>query len=147
MRYDLAKNVYVNFFSAAPAGQEYFKQSTSRLHYIADRVFMMTGELYQNPTKMVDDISALGLRHVGYGIPTELFGPFVTACVEVLMTRTSDDTAVEAFRWSLGLISNMLTRTITEGSTVVMKAINANSTKMLKKAIGSAARGERSASM
>merc|ERR1719231_2033145 len=103
----------------------------------------MTLELYQDPIKMVDDISALGLRHVGYAIPTELFGPFVSACVEVLMTRTNDEATVESFRWSLGLVSKMLVRTITEGSTIVMKAINANSQKMLKKAIGCAPRGER----
>merc|ERR1719217_969430 len=107
----------------------------------------MTLEFYQNPVKMVDDISALGLRHVGYAIPTELFGPFVSACVEVLMTRTSDEATVESFRWSLGLTSKMLVRTITEGSTIVMKAINANSQKMLKKAIGCAPRGERAAWM
>merc|ERR1719171_956657 len=103
----------------------------------------MTLELYQNPIKMVDDISALGLRHVGYAIPTEFFGPFVSACVEVLMTVTTDMDAVEAFRWSLGLISKMLVRTITEGSTIVMKAINTNSIKALKKAISCAPRGER----
>merc|ERR1719230_2308137 len=61
------------------------------------------------------------------------------------MTRTSDEKTIESFRWSLGLIGKMLVRTITEGSTIVMKAINANSTKMLKKAIGCAPRGERSA--
>merc|ERR1719409_1057389 len=104
----------------------------------------MTLELYQNPVKMVDDVSALGLRHVGYAIPTEFFGPFVSASVEVLMTRTSDETTVESFRWSLGLISKMLVRTITEGSTIVMKAVNSNSIKALKKAIGCAPRGERS---
>lgn len=31
---------------------------------------------------MMQDLSALGLRHVGYGIPTELFGPFVSAAIE-----------------------------------------------------------------
>ena len=30
----------------------------------------------------MEDLSALGLRHVGYGIPTELFGPFVSAAIE-----------------------------------------------------------------
>ena len=33
---------------------------------------------------MVDDLSALGLRHVGYGVPIELFGPFTDSCVEVM---------------------------------------------------------------
>ena len=38
----------------------------------------------------------------------------------------------------------MLVRTITEGSTIVMKAINADSQKLLKKAVSCAPRGERS---
>merc|ERR1719324_1487314 len=63
------------------------------------------------------------------------------------MTRTSDEDTIESFRWSLGLTSKMLVRTITEGSTIVMKAINANSQKLIRKAIGCAPRGERAAWM
>ena len=74
--------------------------------------------------RMVEDIRALGLRHVGYGIPTDLFGPSVTACVQVVRMLSDDDAAEEAFRWSLSLISRILTRVINEGSTIVMKAIN-----------------------
>jgi len=146
-KYEIRKDIYTNFFNQAPAGQDFFKQSNTYLHIIADKILAMTLELYQNPVKMVDDISALGLRHVGYAIPTELFGPFVTACVEVMMTRTSDETTVESFRWSLGLISKILVRTITEGSTIVMKAVNTNSQKALRKAISCAPRGERAAWM
>jgi len=142
-KFEVRKDIYNTFFTQAPAGQDFFKQSNTYLHFIADKIMNMTVELYQNPIKMVDDISALGLRHVGYAIPTEMFGPFVSACVEVLMTRTSDEVLIESFRWSLGLTSKMLVRTITEGSTIVMKAINANSQKMLKKAISCAPRGER----
>jgi len=141
--YGLRKHIYEIFFAAAPAGQDYFKQSNTRLHFIADRVLNFTMDIIREPVRMVDDLSALGLRHVGYGIPTELFPPFVVAVVEVIATYTSDTTTVEAFRWTLGLISSMLIRTITEGSTVVMKAINANNVKFLQKAISSAPRGER----
>mmetsp|Transcript_41104 Transcript_41104/g.76493 ORF Transcript_41104/g.76493 Transcript_41104/m.76493 type:complete len:1133 (-) Transcript_41104:34-3432(-) len=142
-KFELRKEIYARFFNLAPAGQDFFKQSNTYLHFIADKILDMTLQIYQNPVKMVDDISALGLRHVGYGIPTELFGPFVTACVEVLMGRTSDETTVESFRWSLGLISKMLVRTITEGCTIVMKAINNNSQKAMRRSIACAPRGER----
>merc|ERR1719401_3229123 len=141
------REVYSKFFALAPAGQDYFKQSTTRLHFIADKLVSMTLEIYKDPKKMVEDISALGLRHVGYGIPTDLFGPFVTACVQVVRSLTNDDLAEEAFRWSLSLISRILTRVINEGSTIVMKAINAISSKQLKKAVGCAPRGKRAAWM
>merc|ERR1719267_473801 len=142
-KFEIRKDIYNRFFAAAPAGQDFFKQSNTYLHFIADRIIEMTLELYQNPVKMVDDVSALGLRHVGYAIPTEFFGPFVSACVEVVMTVTTDLDCVESFRWSLGLIAKMLVRTIQEGSTIVMKAINTNSAKQLRKAISCAPRGER----
>jgi len=100
VKFEFRKDIYSRFFTLAPSGQDFFKQSNTYLHFIADKILDMTLQLYQDPVKMVDDVSALGLRHVGYGIPTELFGPFVTACVEVLMTRTNDETTVESFRWS-----------------------------------------------
>merc|ERR1712151_323047 len=62
---------------------------------------------------------------------------------QVVRSLTDDDLAEEAFRWSLSLISRILTRVINEGSTIVMKAINTNSGKGLKKAVGCAPRGKR----
>merc|ERR1719464_692223 len=114
------REVYSKFFAISPAGQDYFKQSTTRLHFIADRIVAMTLEIYKDPKKMVEVISALGLRHVGYGIPTDLFGSFVTACVQVIRRLTEEDAPVDAFRWALSLVSRMLTRVINEGSTIVM---------------------------
>lgn len=32
---------------------------------------------FQDPCATVDEIAALGLRHVGYAVPIELFEPFV----------------------------------------------------------------------
>merc|ERR1719221_362015 len=106
----IRREVYSKFFALAPAGQDYFKQSTTRLHFIADRVIAITLDIYKDPKKIVEDISALGLRHVGYGIPTDLFGPYVTSCVQVVRTLTEDDNAEDAFRWSLSLMSRVLTR-------------------------------------
>eukprot|EP00930_Biecheleria_cincta_P070401 TRINITY_DN58038_c0_g1_i1.p1 TRINITY_DN58038_c0_g1~~TRINITY_DN58038_c0_g1_i1.p1 ORF type:complete len:1102 (-),score=195.31 TRINITY_DN58038_c0_g1_i1:142-3447(-) len=136
--------IYTTFFSKCVQGQDFFKQSTTRLHYIADRVIVMTEGVFSDPRKLMEELSALGLRHVGYGIPTELFGPFVTSCIEALREYlTTDDAAVEAFRWSLGLISRVLVRTITEGATIVMRAINANCGKLLRSAVRCAPRCER----
>merc|ERR1719506_907365 len=111
-KFEIRKDIYARFFAAAPAGQDFFKQSNTYLHFIADRIIDMTVDIYKDPVKMVDDISALGLRHVGYGIPTELFGPFVTACVKVVRDLTDNEVAEEAFRWSLSLISRILVRVI-----------------------------------
>ena len=142
-KFEFRKDIYATFFTLAPAGQDFFKQSNTYLHWIADKILDMCLEIYRDPVKMVDDISALGLRHVGYAIPTELFSPFITACVNVLLKTTQDTTTIDSFRWSLSLVGKMLVRTIIEGSTIVMKAINTNSRKRIKLAVDCAPRGER----
>lgn len=125
----LRTGIYTTFFAKCAQGQDYFKQSSTRLHFIADRVIMFTQEIFKDPKSVMTDLSALGLRHVGYGIPTELFGPFVSSAIEKIRELTNVPEQEEAFRWSLGLISRVLCRTITEGSTLVMRAINANCAK------------------
>ena len=72
--------------------------------------------MYRAPRKMVEEISAVGLRHVGYGIITEIFPPFVTSSVELVKTMAHDELTVEAFRWSLSLMSKIMMRTISEGA-------------------------------
>jgi len=68
----------------------------------------------------------------------------VTASCDVLAPAMgTDECAIEAATWSLSLISKTLIRTITEGSTIVMKAIETNSAKRLQKAVQGASRGER----
>ena len=143
----LRREIYKRFFTVAPAGQDHFKQSTTRLYWIADKVIEMTSEMYRDPKKLVEDISALGLRHVGYGIPTEFFAPFVSSAVDAVRTINPEEIAQEAFRWSLTLVSKILVRTILEGSTIVMKAINTNDAKQLRKAISVAPRGKRAAEL
>lgn len=142
-KYKIRKTFYQKFFVAAPLGQEFFKQSDTRLHFIADRIMVMVQEMYEEPHRMVDDLSSVGLRHVGYGIPTELFNPFVNCIVEVMGEFTNNPMGIEGYRWSLSLIAKIMVRTICEGSTIVMKAINANSLPMLKRALACAPRASR----
>merc|ERR1719446_1537756 len=124
LKYEAREAIYQTFFTQTPVGQDYFKQSTTYLHWIADKLLLITIDMYREPARTVDDISALGLRHVGYQIPTDLFGPFVSACLEVLGAAAGNAETVEAYRYALGLVSRMLVRTIHEGSTIVMKAIS-----------------------
>merc|ERR1712151_1063643 len=145
--FQLRKDIYLKFFALAPAGQDYFKQSNTYLHLVATKVLIMVIDMYRDPVRMVDDISALGLRYVGYAIPTEYMPPFASACVEVVQGLTKDQQCIDGFQWSIGLIAKSLVRTIIEGSTIVMKAINVNTKKSMNKAIGVAPRGERAAWM
>ena len=69
------REVYARLFVLALAAQDFFKQSATQLHYIADKLVI------KEPARMVEQISALGLRYVGFGIPADLFGPLVAACL------------------------------------------------------------------
>jgi hypothetical protein len=142
-KYEFRAAIYVKFFAMNARGESYFKQSNTYLHLIADKILQMVADMFSDPVRMSDDISALGLRHVGYGIPTELFGDFVSACVEILGTVSTDKNLLEGFRWTLGLIAKSLVRVIMEGSTVVMKAINLNTKESISKGLMSAPRGDR----
>lgn len=139
----IQKEFFTAFFDIAPIGQNYFKQSLTRLLFIADKVLSFSLEILKQPKKMVSKMSALGLKHVGFGIPTDLFTPFITACIQVFRKHCPKAAASEAFEWAVILVSVVLVRAIKEGSTVVMTAINANNVKALQKAVGAAPRGER----
>eukprot|EP00439_Symbiodinium_sp_Y106_P069927 s448_g12.t1 len=119
------------------------KQSSTRMYYIADKIMEMTMDIYESTRHVVDDISGLGLRHVGYGVPTEYFPPMVQAYCEAIEKLCPDRFGPEAFQWSLSLITKILTRVILEGSTVVMKAINTNQESAVRQAVAVAPRGRR----
>eukprot|EP00435_Cladocopium_sp_Y103_P041624 s702_g11.t1 len=166
-------DIFTAFFARSTASQDLFKQSQSRLRYIADRVLQSSADMFQkNKDDTLDDLSALGLRHVGYGIPIELFGPFADCCVEVmlpLIQEMPNDCAskkmmwcpkdrahqlpekdlpehmmLEGFRWSISLTARVLVRTIMDGSTAVMQAIHFDDSKRLHRALQDAPRAERS---
>ena len=139
----IRQEFFLHFFKVAPAGSDFFKQSSTRLYFIADKIIELTLEMYRQPRAMVEDISGLGLRHVGYSIPSELFSPFVTSAVDVFREITTSETAIAGFQWSLTLVSKILVRAISEGSTVVMKAISTNDEVSLKKAMALSPRGKR----
>lgn len=139
-RSQLVRNIFESFFARVPVGQDFFKQSATRLRFIAERVIEMALEIYSAPVKVVEEMSALGLRHVGYGIPSELIKPFSASVIEVfqgLLDSTSESQmhAGESFELSLNLVSRLLSQNIDDGSTLVMQAVNANSGKLLRKAV------------
>jgi len=142
----MRQEIYHNF-SHVGVGSQDVQRSNVFMRFITEKIVSMTAELFKDPVTMVDSISALGLRHVGYGISTELFGPFVTVCISVVKHAADDDDLLTAFTWAFGLMTKILARTITEGSTIVMRAINKNVAREVQKAISGAPRGERASWM
>mmetsp|Transcript_38322 Transcript_38322/g.88621 ORF Transcript_38322/g.88621 Transcript_38322/m.88621 type:complete len:1254 (+) Transcript_38322:36-3797(+) len=143
LRQKIREQVFDRFFELAPGGEDHFKQSATRLNFIADRAMEYTLELYKDPIATVDLISALGLRHVGYGVPADFFEPFVEGWTQTFQQLTGDDDLTDAFRWSFSLVAKLLVRTIEQGATLVMKAINTNNAKQVRRALSYAPRAER----
>jgi hypothetical protein len=141
--YQLRQDIYARFFVTTPQGEAYFKQNVTYLHLLVTKVIGLQLRMFADPVGCVDEISGIGLRHVGYGIPTELFQPFIIVICGVVRDLGADAVTLEGYTWVLNLVGQMQTRTITEGSTIVMKAINVNSPKAVVAAINCAARGER----
>ncbi|CAK8992914.1 NEDD8-like protein RUB1 [Durusdinium trenchii] len=135
--------IFPAFLEITPAGQEFLKQSSTRILFISDKITSLLLELYRFPLKTVEESSAQGLKHVGYGIPTEMFPPFVTAAVATIQALAASEEVVEAVRWAVALIAKIMVRTLGEGSTLVMKAIHANMRTQLRKAIAIVPRCQR----
>lgn len=136
-------SLFPTFLEIAPAGQDFLKKSSTRIFFISDKIATLALEMYCYPTRMVEETSANGLRHVGYGVPTEMFPPFVSGAVMAIQALTEDDMVVEAVPFSLALACKIMVRTLFEGSTLVMKAINANIRSQLRKAMDIIPRGKR----
>lgn len=136
--------MFETFFSHASQSQEYLRSSNSKLQFIFGRIINLMNQIYVDTRAAVKEISALGLLHAGYGVPEDLLPPFVEACMIVVNKNCNyDNNTSHCIWWCLDLVSRILTRTLTEGSTAVMQSINSNSGKQLQKAISTAARGER----
>lgn len=141
--FQMRKLVYTRFFSLATSGQDFFKQSNTRLHFLSEKVIDLTQAIFKDPKRFVSEISGLGLRHVGFAVPIALFPPFVHAYIEAFHSYVAEPVAVEGWAWSLNLVSKILVRTLIQGSTVVMKAINLNSVEQVRDAIQIAPRKDR----
>ncbi len=120
-------------------GKDCFERSYTYLHVTADKVLDVTVTFFQVPVKVMDKITTLGMRRVGYDTPTVLFFPFMWACVEVVPTACPDGEMIASFRWPLGLVAKVMQWTITQGSTIVLEATDARSAEQLREAIQYAA--------
>ena len=112
---EVVEGMHKKFFDIAPAGQEYFKESKTRMYHIAHRTLELALALHREPKETVRELSALGLRHVGMSIPMEFFPPFVEGAAEAVEDVSEDEKVIQAFRWSVTLLGKILARTVLEG--------------------------------
>ena len=63
--WDYREKIFENFFETTPRARDYLKVSTTRLFFVVDRILMLTIHIHEEPAEYVQEISAVGLKHVG----------------------------------------------------------------------------------
>eukprot|EP00439_Symbiodinium_sp_Y106_P051785 s3711_g6.t3 len=135
--------VFDTFFASCEESQLYLRAANKRLQYIMGRILTIMSDVYSKTHKAVIAISALGLLHAGHGVPEDLVRPFVQAFMCSIKEAVPDESIHDGLWWTLDLIGRIFIRTLSEGSTPVIIAINKNNTKVLNTAVANAPRGQR----
>jgi len=136
-------NAFNRLFDKVPKAENHFNTSNARLSILAAKGLDMAAAMYSTPTRAVNETTTLGLRHIMYNIETSYFEPFVQSMVEEVRNITTDELVIEGIEWALMQIACIMVFTIDEGSNPLLKAVIANSPKMVRAALAGVARKDR----
>ncbi|CAE7349616.1 unnamed protein product [Symbiodinium sp. CCMP2592] len=140
---DFKLKVFDTFFATTEESQLYLRAANKRLMYIMGRILTIMSDIYTKTHQAVIALSALGLLHAGHGVPEDLVRPFVQAFMGGIKENCPDESLHDGLWWTLDLIGRIFIRTLAEGSTPVIIAINRNTSKAMKTAVANYPRGER----
>ncbi|CAE7874890.1 unnamed protein product [Symbiodinium necroappetens] len=140
---DFKLKVFDTFFATTEESQLYLRAANKRLMYIMGRILTIMSDIYTKTHQAVIALSALGLLHAGHGVPEDLVRPFVQAFMGGIKQNCPDESLHDGLWWTLDLIGRIFIRTLAEGSTPVIIAINRNTSKAMKTAVANYPRGER----
>mmetsp|Transcript_57801 Transcript_57801/g.161305 ORF Transcript_57801/g.161305 Transcript_57801/m.161305 type:complete len:384 (-) Transcript_57801:147-1298(-) len=144
---DIGMNVWKRMFAIDPEAENVFRQSNERLIFIVQKAFEFSARIFKEPTRMNDDLRALGLRHIMFGAKPKNFATFVQCVEQELIARNVDEVAVAGTKWSMQVVACIMARTVEEGSTPLLMAALSNKPKELKKVLAQTPRGKRAQSM
>jgi len=138
-------NAFNRLFDAEPHSEDHFKTSNARLSMLAGKSLELSMQMYKEPTRVMNEVTSLGLRHIMYNIPTAYFEPFVQGIVDEIRCFTDDEEAIEGVEWTMTQIACIMVYTIDTGSTPLLRAVVSNDPKMVRKALGNESRKNRAA--
>merc|ERR1712070_135491 len=138
-------NAFNRFFAKQPQSEIHFNTSNARLSVLAMQGLQLCQDIYKEPTRLVNVVTSLGLKHIMYNISTDYFDSFVEACCEELADWAKDPAAVEGVEWALTQIAAIMIYTIREGSNPLLAAVLTNNAKNVRKALAPLAKKERAA--
>lgn len=132
----LSLQVFLRLFELHPKSENYFKQNNERLAVMVLRALDFSANLFEEPKGTLNDITALALKHIMFGIPTTYFKPFIAGIVEQFKRSGEPDSTLEALQWALETVAACMELTIEEGSNPLLTAVLQNRPKQVRKELG-----------
>eukprot|EP00930_Biecheleria_cincta_P004831 TRINITY_DN105760_c0_g1_i1.p1 TRINITY_DN105760_c0_g1~~TRINITY_DN105760_c0_g1_i1.p1 ORF type:complete len:575 (+),score=140.58 TRINITY_DN105760_c0_g1_i1:14-1738(+) len=142
-KHQIGLKTFERLFKEHPKAENYFKQNNARLASFVVKSLDMSVQLFQEPQRMVAEITQLGLRHIMFQASTRFVQPLVSSIVAEVQRTCKDALTVEGVNWALCIIGSIMFRTIETGATPILKAVVRNDVKGLKKALSKTPKGDR----
>jgi len=136
-------NAFNRLFDAEKRAEDHFKTSNARLSMLANRSLDLSAQMYKEPTRVMNEVQSLGLRHIMYNIPVAYFEPFVQGIVDEIACFTDDQEAIDGIEWTMTQIACIMVYTIDTGSTPLLRAVVSNDPKAVRKALQGESRKNR----
>jgi len=142
---DIGQTVWRNgLFKEIPEAELRLKQSMQRFVFIAKSALEFSTSLFDEPTRIKQQLTQLGLRHILFQVDPAWFPVFADHMAKDALERSNFDNSVsEAVRWSITIMGSLMARTVTVASTPILVAAVKNDIKGLQKALAEQPRGTR----
>jgi len=143
---ELGAQFYSILFESSVEVQQYFYKPNSLIKFIISKVLKIISTLLHAPDVTTHDIRALGMRHIKYAIPPDLFplfGAAITATLPNFLEGFWDEDIREAWATVFEFIKDCMTRAVVSGTNLITKALVSNNVTDCDDALSAAPRCER----
>lgn len=142
-RYQLAVKTFDRLFRESPEVSSYFKSSNTRLAFIVNKALDSAARLFDEPAQMVEEMQALGLKHIMFQAQAKFFHPWVSAMVAEIQQICQDEEVVEGMNYAMCILASIMGQAVETGSTPVLQAVANDDVKALRRALQAAPRAAR----
>eukprot|EP00397_Hematodinium_sp_SG-2012_P002998 GEMP01003006.1.p1 GENE.GEMP01003006.1~~GEMP01003006.1.p1 ORF type:complete len:1130 (+),score=154.99 GEMP01003006.1:81-3470(+) len=143
---ELGAQFYGVLFAASVEVQQYFYKPNSLVKFIVSKVLQIIVAILHFPDATTHGIRALGMRHIKYAIPPDLFplfGVSLTGTLPSFLEGFWDENIREAWATVFEFVKDCMTRAVLSGTNLVTKALVSNNATDCEDALSAAPRNER----
>lgn len=142
-RHQICVRSFDRLFRESVEVSSYFKSSNMRLAFIMNKALDYSARLFDEPAQMVEEMQALGLKHIMFQAQAKFFHPWVSALVAEIQQICKDEEVVEGMNYAMCIIGSIMGQAVETGSTPVLQAVVNDDVKALKRALHAAPRAAR----